>query len=152
MLNLCHIQQDDLMEAQVSDDEADSTDEESSEYSGLEEEEEDSDELEDFDEEEDDGDEEDSDMSTDEDSDGDDEETAEAGPSTDGTEQPSSSSAGPAKPVEDEYAYDSSDEEVNIVFLHQIFITNVAVPCLGYSQHCGEYSHELVQRIPSYWL
>lgn len=113
--------QDDIIEAQVSDNADDSTDEESSEYSGLEDDEEDdSDDEEDnsdweegSDEDEEEGDEVHN-MSTNEDSEGD---TAEdkvvptAVPIT--QDGPSTSTAQlPAPPAEDEYAYDSSDEEV----------------------------------------
>ena len=119
--------QDDLIEAQVSDDAGDSTDEESSDYSGLEDDEDDSsdeeffqgssdDEEEGEEEEGSEGDDEDdgeSDMSLSEDE----EEShgrakivelEDGKPKASAEDQPSTS----AQPVEDEYAYDSSDEEV----------------------------------------
>ena len=113
-----------MIEAQVSDDAGDSTDEESSEYSGLEDEEgSDDEELTDFEdsgddggeEEEESGDEDQSDdMSTSEDDENGGSSTkvlaikARKQPAKE--DQPSTSAA--AQPVEDEYAYDSSDEEV----------------------------------------
>ncbi|EFX77685.1 hypothetical protein DAPPUDRAFT_305412 [Daphnia pulex] len=111
---------DDIIEAQVSDNADDSTDEESSEYSGLEDDEEDdSDDEEDnsdweegSDEDEEEGDEVHN-MSTNEDSEddtADDKVVPTAVPIT--QDGPSTSTAQlPAPPVEDEYAYDSSDEE-----------------------------------------
>ena len=110
--------QDDIIEAQVSDNADDSTDEESSEYSGLEDEEDDSDDEEDNSDWEEGSDEDEADevhnMSTNEDSEDD---TGEnkvrpiAVPMI--QDEPSTSTAQlPTSPVEDEYAYDSSDEEV----------------------------------------
>ncbi|KZS02143.1 Ribosome biogenesis protein BOP1, partial [Daphnia magna] len=88
---------DDIIEAQVSDNADDSTDEESSEYSGLEDDEED-----------DSGDEEDE--SAWEEANDSEEKVA---PTAIPIEQVGSSAPveEPARPVEDEYAYDSSDEE-----------------------------------------
>lgn len=111
--------QDDIIEAQVSDNADDSTDEESSEYSGLEDDEEDDsgdeedesawEEASDEDEEDDD---QEQDMSTNEDSEDDSEDKV--APTAIPIEQVGSSAPveEPARPVEDEYAYDSSDEEV----------------------------------------
>jgi hypothetical protein len=120
------VSQDDLIDAQVSDDAGDSTDEESSEYSGLDDDEEDSSDGEYFEGSDSDGDEE---GEEEEGSEGDDEDDGESDMSTSEDEEigrakivemedgkPKSSieqePSTSAQPVEDEYAYDSSDEEV----------------------------------------
>lgn len=57
----------------------------------------------------------------------------------------STSAEQPAKPVEDEYAYDSSDEEV---WLYQISLSASLLNdylASGLEKHCGKHSDELVQ-------
>lgn len=122
------------MEAQVSDNENDTTDEESSVYSGLEDDEDEDSVLESFDDDDGDDDEddgEDEDDDEDEEEDGEDDSSAEemstnedenldsvsvqnngktAALPTDGVS--SGTSIALLKPIEDEYAQDSSDEEV----------------------------------------
>ena len=115
------------MEAQVTDDGNDTTDEESSEYSGLEDDEDEGSILESF---EDDDDEDDEDDEEDEEDEEDDEDSSsdelaapatsnDKNPATNDKETPAtnegelSASLALLKPIVDEYEYDSSDEEVN---------------------------------------
>ena len=158
------------MEAQLSDDANDTTDEESSVYSGLEDDEEDDSDLGSFDEgdneeesDEEDEDDENDDNDSEEEDEGDDSSAEEMSTNEDENLDISSlpangkttavstegesigTSIAQLKPIEDEYAHDSSDEEVKDPLLHFLqWMTSFSF-CVGFTEHSRKYPNELVQ-------